>query len=443
MIAPAFYFFAPGDSQTQTGPTYGVRPSRMWVARLSHKLRELGVSIEGRSVGIGGQTSADLMQRIDAAYIWETPAIGVLYIGVNDPMRQTVPSLTPAQTGGSIAVNGSAPFVGIGMVLNLTNGQRLAQPLASVQFSGATSTGSIAVGSVALDSTVGSVDFYVTPGGYSSAALATAASRAMLLSIAGNTGGSATITVLPSGTVPMPTVSTQANIQMLVKSLKYKAVGLGAGLASANWVAGQANLPAGAPPGARVVVMDDTSATGGMAALPNSPAQHATIAGDYSSALGARQSVWERRSPQAGEAGWGRVAIAGTPAFSGCCSRIVVVSTNYLNFAAGQGGDNMDAASSFAFVNNASTADTVAGTCYAPYQAVRVQQAAAAAAEGVPYADLFGFQSQAIKSGETTQGSNAWHAIANNQHHNEYGHDLLARLLANICVSQGWVRALS
>lgn len=206
------------------------------------------------------------------------------------------------------------------------------------------------------------------------------------------------------------TSQTQANIQALIKCVKYGVVGIKSGIASnTNSVSGQANLPSNAPPLTRMVVMVDTSTTGGLNAVW--PGQTVGISG----VGGGSQTVWESRTPQAGESGWGRIAITGTPVFSGCCSRIIVISTNYLNYASG-GGDNAGTS-----------------TYYAPYQTVRTAQSAAVAAENIGgatnvlYVDLFGFQASLIASGETTQGSNSWHWVASNQHHNAYGHDIIAR----------------
>jgi len=211
----------------------------------------------------------------------------------------------------------------------------------------------------------------------------------------------------------------------------------------------QVNLPANAPPAMRCIVMDDTSATGGMAALPSAPGQQPRITGDYSALGNARQTVWERRTPQGGEAGWGRVAITGTAPFSGCCSRFLIDSTNYLNFANGS-GDNINVDTGKAYNAGASTDSASAGVPFAAYLPVRVAQQAAVAAENVNdncclYVDYFGYQSRLISSGETTQNSNAWHAIANNQHHSAYGHDILARARVETIVASrpGWITALA
>jgi hypothetical protein len=207
--------------------------------------------------------------------------------------------------------------------------------------------------------------------------------------------------------------------QAFAKAMKYGVVGVAPGRASLNFVLGQGNLPANALSGQRSVVLDDTSTTGGLAAVLTG--QSARIAGDSSATP--QQSVWECRTPQAGELGWGRVAVTGTPAFAGCCSKVMLVSTNYLNWTAG--GDT-------------------AGSPSAANLVIRALTAAAASAEGAVYCDLWAFQSGLIIAGETTQGSNSWHAIANNQHHNAYGHDTVSRaVFASIAAQSGWMAALS
>lgn len=214
-------------------------------------------------------------------------------------------------------------------------------------------------------------------------------------------------------------IDTQGSVQAIIKCLKYGVRPPASGVG--NSYATQNDLPANSPLGTRAVVLADTSATGGMAATQSS--QKVRIAGNFSGA--AQQAVWECRTPQAGPSGWGRVAVTGTPIFAGCCSRIIVVSTNYLNFTTG--GDNVGA-----------------GTYHAGNQAIRALLQAAVAAEGAVYADLFALQAAAITSGETTQGSNSWHCSTDNQHHNAYGHDTVARAVVAAVVAQnGWLAALS
>ena len=364
--------------------------------------------------------------------------------------RQT---LTGSATGGSIA----AGYVGVALVVTSPSGQRLLIPPTTVQIPSG-GAGSFTIGALSgIPSVVAKYDVYLTPTVYASAALALAAStQSYVLStsatVAAGATSSLTVTALPSSGAACPSVSTQANIQALIKSLKYGVVGFKAGVGSmTNWVAGQASLPANAPPLTRMLVMDDTSATGGMAAIAGT-GQHAAIPGNFSGALAAQQTVWERRTPQAGAAGWGRVAVTGTTPFAGCCARILVVSANYLNFAA-SAGDNVDTTtgSLYPFAEGGG-ADNAGGspTYYSSYRAVRAQQAAAVAAENAAdaaclYVDLFAFQSALIAAGETTQGSNAWHWANGNQHHNAYGHDVVARacLSAMAANRPAWLTALA
>lgn len=201
---------------------------------------------------------------------------------------------------------------------------------------------------------------------------------------------------------------TQANLQAIIKSLKYGPNGAGAGPGSGVSVAGQANLPANGAPGQRYIVMADTSTTGGVAA--SAAGQTATITG---SVAGSGQSVWEYRYPLAGEYGWGRVAVAGTAPTH--VKRIVVVSTNYLNFTTG--GDTPS-------------------TPYASYVNVRAAQQAATTAENVTfagkpsviYSDVYNFLRSRIVEGTDPDfctvaydQTRSWHYTQNNQHKSATG----------------------
>jgi hypothetical protein len=209
--------------------------------------------------------------------------------------------------------------------------------------------------------------------------------------------------------------TTQANIQAIIKSLKFGVVGSGAGLGAGVSVAGQTNLPANGAPGQRYVVLSDTSTTGGVAA--NASGQAATITGSS-----AGQTVWEYRYPLSGEYGWGRVAtIASAPSH---CKKIVVVSPNYLNFTTG--GDTLT-------------------TPYAPYVNVRNAQQAAVTAENVVvggkptviYSDVYNFLRSRIVSGVDLDFSavaydqnRSWTYTQNNQHKSAYGHALDAQKIS-------------
>lgn len=202
--------------------------------------------------------------------------------------------------------------------------------------------------------------------------------------------------------------TTQLNIEGIVMALKHGASGNEADYNIA--VAGQANLPDTGLPGQRYVVLNDSSTTGGKVARRGGDAP--TITG---SAAG--PTVWEYRLPRVGELGWGRVAVRATAPTA--VKRIVVVTANYQNWTTG--GDTLT-------------------TPYAAYVPVRAAQAAAVAAQnvnaaGVPsvvLADLYAFQKARIQNGEDPDFSatgydqaQSWHAIQNNQHHNDYGHELV------------------
>lgn len=404
-----------GDSQTQMSPYYAVPPELMWVEQTAVQLRAAGYNVKARSYGIGGQSTGQMLQRVDVLSMWEVPRVAILYGGVNDVETGNVPVPT-AGTSGSIVVSSGAEYYGVGMLITFTDGSIFAPAMQAVQLA-VGSSGSIALAASSANSTITTVGVYVTPTGYASAALATANNRALLLQTSLTPTNAGSITSLSGSGAPLPTAGTQAMSQGFAKAMKYGVVGAQVGSATLNWVLGQANLPANAKMGQRAVVLDDTSATGGLAAV--GAGQSALIPGDSSASP--QQSVWECRTPQAAELGWGRVAVTGTPAFDGCCARIILLSTNYLNWTTG--GDNAGTS-----------------TFYAPNVAIRALTEAAAAAEGVVYGDLFNFQAGLISSGETTQGSNSWHAIADNQHHNAYGHDTVARcVVAAILEQSEWL----
>ena len=462
---PRLTLCAIGDSQTDALGFSYCRPDQKWPSVLAGMLAaQYGLPIKARNFGISGQTTAQLLSRCDIMQRWEVPDLAAIHVGVNDVAIEATPGVSASATGGTISSSGG--YAGVVFVATDNIGQRwLLGPVAVQVPSG--STGSIAIASVTTDlptavNGVVQIDIYTTQQLYATAAAALAVSTQSYLFCATPTITSAvmaayTITALPSGTTKCPSVSMQSNLQALIKALKYGVAGIQAGIGLGTdaltgvWVAGQSNLPANAPPTTRILVMDDTSATGGMAALANTQ-QHATIAGNYSGANAAQQTVWERRTPQAGEAGWGRVAVTGTAPFSGCCSRILVVSANYLNWASGANGDNIDVATGYAFAFGTSSDSASAGTYYSAYsyQSVRTAQAAAVSAENAAdtsclFVDLFAFQSGLIAAGETTQGSNAWHWAPNNQHHNAYGHDIVARacLSAMAASRPAWLTALA
>lgn len=201
------------------------------------------------------------------------------------------------------------------------------------------------------------------------------------------------------------TAQTQANLQAMVKWLKFGCSGA---------VTGQANLPSGSPYGERRVVMVDTATSGGED-LPDGADGLATIDGDGASA----QTVWECVNGASGAAGWRRVATAETAATH--VSRIIVGSMHYQNLP---GTDTVDVP-------------------YATYELVREAQAAAAVAEGVVYGDIYNFMRDRIVAGLDADGSSSWHEAGGSQHLNEKGQNILAQaMLKTITEQDGWVDAL-
>lgn len=301
-----------GDSQTAYDPGWGVDGFRTWAPRLASGLRRDGyTNTQARAFGVGGDTTTQMLARVDTMQFYDTPTIGGIYGGVNDP-------------GASISQ-----------------------------------------------------------------------------------------------------ATTQANIQAMIKSLKYGAIG--DGLGGGVTVAGQANLPATGEMGQRYVVLSDTSTTGGAAAWLTSHA--ATITGTQ-----AGQTVWEHRYPLAGEAGWGRVALATTAPTK--CQRIFVVSTNYLNYTTG--GDTL--------VTPAATNATVRA---AQQAAVTAENVAVGGVASVVYVDLYNFQKSRIQAGTDPDFSatayvqaTSWHVADTNQHHDTYGHLLVAQAVKAAFPAE-WLTALA
>jgi len=423
-----------GDSQSNLSNGYGVLSSQMWGPNFTKKLTKVGALIRGRAFGVSGQSTGEYLNRVDVLRIREEPDLVVIYGGVNDTESSQIPALTPSATGGSIVSTGQ--YFAVGLQYNFLDGSIMALPLQAVLIPSG-SAGSIGVGAVTFPSTQASITVYVNPTGYASSAAAIAAGNRLcrLQSTFTATGG--TITSLSTSAAQMPTATTQAMVQGLIKAVKFGVVGFGAGLKQSNYVLTPSALPQFGFPGMCAVVLDDVSLTGGLAATTSD--LHSTITGNYSAAP--VQSVWECRTPQGGELGWGRVGIAGTATFAGCCPRIIVLNTNYLNFTSG--GDNYNTATGNSFIVGTSTDSGTAGTQMAGNLLERQMTAAACTAEGIPLSDIFTFQSKLIAAGETVQGGSSWHAITNNQHHNAYGNDTVARcLLATFLAQSGWLAAL-
>jgi hypothetical protein len=170
--------------------------------------------------------------------------------------------------------------------------------------------------------------------------------------------------------------TTTLNIQQMIKYVRCKCTGV-AGVPG--------TLPADAPVGARYVVTNDNSTSGGRDLIvPGQPGQFAKVPGV--SATSPR--VWQNRNGSAGEAGWGRIADPndGTP--------FVVVGTGpFQNFT--PGGD---------------VAATL--TQNATQAAVRTAQTQAVTNEGgapVYLHDMWLSQAQLISPGTVeSQNSNTW-----------------------------------
>lgn len=232
-------------------------------------------------------------------------------------------------------------------------------------------------------------------------------------------GGASTITfTVPAGMASPATgtitlrLQTKRNLRAMVKWVRFGCIGA---------YRSQTDLPAAGLPGDRYVVLYDTSSTGGAAAQSQ---QTATVTGSVASD---DPTVWEYRNGKSGVAGWGRIAKVGTAYDSARgCNRIVIVGNHYLNYSSG--GDQL--------ATPLAVYDDVTG--------IRSQQAAAATAEGVVFANLYDFLKSRIEAGTDTQGDYAWHYADGNVHLNAYGNNLVAEhLYQTIAAQSGWVSALS
>jgi hypothetical protein len=412
---PAHVIACLGDSLTSNGGTYCVPDHLMWPETLALRLRNIGASVKARNFGISGQRSNHMINRADCCQQYEVPDIALVWTGTND-----CPSPTWSGTGGSIT-GVSGKYMGVVLVWHVTSGTGIdvvSQPVAVAVTTTSTGSFSIAAESaVPLNET--SYDIYTTAATYSSALAAIQAGASNYLHAATSatvTGGAitaTTVTAIGSGaalsTVQGVTAfTTQQCIQAFARSIKFLARGTwpyvqpSVGVAVAN----QTNLPAGNYIGSRIVVMNDTSTTGGQAATQGG--QHTTITG-----TNAGITVWEWRYAYTGETGWGRVAIGSTPVFN-ATTKVIIPGQHYLNWSA--------------------NGDTLA-TPYQPYDdvsGIRSQQKAAVAAEAAidggqtTYADVYAFLKARIGTAPDTQGSFSWHVADQNVHRNAYGEDLVA-----------------
>lgn len=375
-LKDTFYFL--GDSQTDFASYYGVTSANNYSNVCCQMLNKLGYRLKPRVNAIGGYTTNQVLGMSDSVYLFDKPKYGCIYIGVNDPgsaLTSTVASATLNTIGVTDGTTKKGDYIG-----------------QTITISGVTKT-IIAYNNttkvVTLDSNLGSIP---------------------------SNGTSLTINA-PS------TLQTQLNIQALIKIYKYGVKGINVGTKSDISFWSQTMLPAECAEGTRVIVMRDTSTTGGLNAITTT--QKAKIAGDYSSS--AKVTVWECRTRQAGEKGWGRVAIDNTANFSDGVEKVFVITPNYLNFPSG--GDNYNTI-------------TNTGTQNAGYALIRTACINACSAESSSkLVDLYDYMSKLIYSNGTAtfegktiekqfdQGDGAWHYIPNNQHHNTLGHQIVAYAL--------------
>lgn len=383
-----------GDSQTSMLSPYGVAPHDVWGAKMSKYLNSDGAISIPKIFGVPGDTTPRMLARMGAMFMYGKPSAACISAGVNDAAFQASTGTCQAgSTANTIKLSANASgYAGeyITQVITTTAGTGSGQSRIVTAYDNASKI-------CTVDSA-----WSVTP--------------------------DATTTY----SIAAPTQAvTQANIQAMVKCLKYAAYGDYFYDSSSPVVYSQTMLPAMGKLGQRYVVLYDTSTTGGVNNWCAS--QNANIGGD----IGGAQSVWEYRNSRSGELGWGRVAITGTTPFSDGVSKIIIATQSYLNWSTG--GDNYNVS-------------TNSGTHYSNYVRVRSACTAAAAAESVKLCDVYAYQSMLIYGGtfegatvaaECSQGDYGYHFIDQNQHYSAYGHGTVARAMYLSAVSDGWVSSLS
>jgi hypothetical protein len=368
-----------GDSQTDTASNYGVLSANMWTATLCKMLNKDEKSYQPRVFARSGYTTNQILGIADCIFMYDTHTIGIIYAGVNDPGSSVA---TSTAQGGTLST----------ITLQVNSLSRQNSYVGQTVRVGGDIRTIIAYDTTTLVATVNQ-PFTTAP------------------------------TSSTTYTIDAPSqAQTQANLQALAKCFKYCVKGVSVGTGSLVSVWNTSMLPKNAKVGDRMIVMQDVSPTGGC--KNNIVSSSQTIIANYSSSP--TQAVWECRNSLAGEAGWSRVAISSTAPFTDGCQNVVIVTPNYQNWSTG--GDNYNTI-------------TNAGTRYTAYVSIRQTCIDASQAESVKACDLYDYMSKLIYAGqdgsamfegvivypEVAQGDFAWHYIDGNQHHNEYGHLVVAR----------------
>lgn len=384
-----------GDSISapESAAYYGNIPHQVWGKVLERKLRSRNCPVQCRIFARGGDTSAQFLGRASYINLYSTPRLGIIFGTPNDPVSG-ISGVAQAGTSNTITLDSSASQLQnsyVGNVISITSGTGNGQSKKIISYD---HTNRIA----RVES-----NWVTTP-----------------------VSGSGYTIAAPDA------AQMKANHQALIKVFKFNVRGNGRRDSPVTlW--SQEELPIGSP-GNRYIILNDTSATGGL--RKNHAKQHTNVLGDFSNSP--KQSVWEYRTPRAGELGWGRVATNETQAFAEGCAMIMTSGPAYRNFPAG--GDDYNV------VTNIGTRD-------AGNQVARQAAQDAAIAEGTVFADVFSFQSMLVKGGqfmgadfvsETAQGSGDFHYIPTNQHLSPYGYDTVARAFEfYIGLQNNWIQNLS
>jgi hypothetical protein len=239
------------------------------------------------------------------------------------------------------------------------------------------------------------------------------------------------------------TATTTSNLSAIIMSAKFGAVGAQAGLGAGVAVADQTVLPATLPAGSKLVVVNDTSTTGGIATP--SPLEKPTITGSLSAdANGLKQSVWVCVHRQTGERGWRRIATAATTPTH--VNRFIVVDPPYRNWTTGGDTPSTEGAQN-------------ATLRIALQNVVSVHNQPVGGVPSVIYAGLYQWMLARITAGTDPNFSadtaivahtaytqaQSWHWQDNDQHLNPYGHALKAQAIIAAIDSQAssWWTELS
>lgn len=216
-------------------------------------------------------------------------------------------------------------------------------------------------------------------------------------------------------------LDTATNIRAMIRWCQFGCIG---------FVKSETSLPISGLPGDRYVVLYDTSTTGGRV-YPSNDNYLPNITGSITNNTygNSEPTVWEFRSGQAGETGWGRVARQTTTPTH--IDKFVVCNNHFLNYSSG--GDTLSAEY---FLYDSANPDCLR---YIQNQAVTLE-----ANTNIVFCDLFNGFKNYILNGTETAGSYSWHRADFDVHYSELGQSYVSGLIHNTIISKtGWLDSIS